>query len=247
MSLIGDLFSSINPLASEEERDKRQKNISDRFDAMFGSEQNRAQTKLDALSVAGKGLGYDFSVNNLEHYRLATGEPLTVSRKQLGKYDTVLNAERKNQDRLIEAVKHHGKLKRVNGENVSLDDIKDNERVKLDDYYDVDNRTGDDFRNRDSDLGFGLGSFKLRSQSNLNFVKSGNKLLPYGYVLHGIDDMYDFNKDYPYASELYKLEKDGLAKPYKIKSQWKSYPVGVIDIKDGRLDASGLEWTLSEQ
>ena len=126
---------------------------------------------------------------------------------------------------------------------VLLSDLRDGDKFFLKDHYDSDFVT-DDYKWKNPDLAHTLGSFKLHSESNLEFIKRGNKLLPYGYVNHTIEDTYDFNRGTRDFLLYSPLENAGKAKSFKIKSTWKTQPTGVIKLGSDKLDTSGIEWIL---
>jgi len=181
-------------------------------------------------------------------------DPYNYSVSRLRDSRTIKSGEVLNQQRLLDALATTNKLRRKKANNrgydpgrYSLADMRDGDNFELDDYYDVDKSSSDGFRNRDFDLSASLGSFKLRSKSNLRFIKFGDKLLPYGSVEHGIaNEKYDFHPGKSPDGTFDKaLENMGWARPYPVKATWKTYPLGVIKIgNDGKRDRSGVEWGL---
>lgn len=177
----------------------------------------------------------------------------------LRKTRTVRDAESMNNDRLLSSITKEGRLRKKNSkmwsvnmgmysEPYSIWDMKDGERFSLEDYYDVDNEARSVFSNRDKDLSTSLGSFKLRSKSKLDFVKYGDKVLPYGNVDHSITDRYDFHEGKsPFGTTGKILEESGLGKPFPVKANWKTFPYGIIKLGgDGKVDTSGVEWEAKE-
>jgi hypothetical protein len=186
--------------------------------------------------------GLDSSNDMSDHYRYGDGKDVYLPPEKIREDKTISRGEKNNQHRLLNSITKSKKIYNENGDVVNLEDVKENERIYLDDYYDVDSSKEDVLNNRDYDLYGSLGSHKLRSKSKMSFVKSNNKLLPYGYVEHNIEDTYDFNGGTSFNLLFSPLEKAGQAKPYKIKSKWKNYPIGVTNIKNNILDTSGIEW-----
>lgn len=186
-----------------------------------------------------------------DHYRYGEEEDYTYPSSYLRGMKTIGSGEKENQDRLLSSLTKQGTLRKTKRpaikdnllDRYSLKDIKDREEFYLDDYYDLDFNDKRKTDESDTDLKYSLGSFKLNSKSNLKFYRMGNKLLPYGDVEHSVSDLYDFNgNNYPLGTFGKALEKMGKGKPYKVYSSWRTYPMGVIDIKDDTVDASNIEW-----
>jgi len=203
-------------------------------------------TATNIFDVVGKSFGYDNSVNSLEHYREASGKDVNIPSDTLRKFKTIRDAENKNQQRLFNTLAQQRNIHRINpdrtSEPVTIDQLKDNDRIVLKDYFDADIKPDQEDNNGDQDLHYSLGNFKMRSNSNLQFVKFGDKLLPYGNVEHTINDVYDFNPGNRFNLLLSPMEKTGEAKIYTNKSTWKTQPIGVIRINGNKLDTSGVEW-----
>jgi len=207
--------------------------------------QKVGSTILDQWGNFTNETGLDLSYDTVKHYKDNSGHDIEIQPSTLRKYKTIQKSEKKNQNRLLESLEMSKAIYRNDKSGrhpVNLNDIKDNERIVLDDYYDADNGYMDELINNDPDIYGALGRFKLKSKSNLEFVKTGNKLLPYGYVDHTIIDNYDFNPGTPLGLLINTIEDANKAKSYKIKSRWKTRPIGVIDIKDNKLDTSGIIW-----
>jgi hypothetical protein len=247
MTLLGDVFGSINPFSSETEREGHQHNIEKQtINLLHSAQATVADAGLDAFKFIGKHLGFDLSDEMATHYQDGDGKTLNLPKEKLEKFNTIKKAENTNQTRILNSITKSGTLfkKDKDGslEPVNLDQLKNHEKVYMKDYYDVDENESKDIANKDLDLSTSLGSFKLRSKSNIELVKSGNKLLPYGNVEHTINDKYDFNNMSLYEPMARPLEQSYKAKPYEVKSQWKNMPVGVITIHDDKIDTSGIEW-----
>lgn len=180
-----------------------------------------------------------------DHYIKRNGEILEIPAEKVNDRELIKKATQKNETRLINALKSEKNIykKLPNGDlkKTRLSDLKDNDHIVLDDYFDSDHSTSS-YIVKDPDLGFSLGSFKLRSKSNLEFVKTNNKLLPYGHVQHTINDTYDFNEGTIDRMIAHPLEKVGKSHPYPVKATWKSKPIGIIPITEEELDTSQLKW-----
>lgn len=220
MNLLGDLVDEIKGIPSKLSKALHD-NVSE-IPRMFGK-----------YLGPGKEDTYDYSVPRLRNTK------------------TVKDGEVKNQGRLLDTLATTKKLRRRKPNNqaydsglYSLQEMMDGDVFELDDHYDVDSSADDVLNNNDYDLMGSLGSFKLNSKSKLHFVKFGEKLLPYGNVEHNVkNETYDFNPGInPFYDYLHGLEKEGKASSYPVKASWKMQPMGVIKIKNGKIDRSEVEW-----
>lgn len=228
--------------------------------SFFGNLLQGIEDKIDNVKTAASGLAADLVLgygatplfkdtsDAFMHYRMADGAENKIPKEKLRDYQTIRDAENKNQDRLLGSLAQQKKLYRRTKDNskesVKFSDLHNNDIILLDDQFDVDHNKYDAVLNGNPDLGTSLGSFKLKSKSNLEFVKFGNKLLPYGNVEHSVNDIYDFNPGSPWHAIFSPLEKVGRAKSYTNKSSWKTQPMGVITIDGDNIDTSGIEWNI---
>lgn len=188
------------------------------------------------------------------HYFGLDNDPYEYPVEKLRETVTIRNAEKINQDRLLDALSKPGKLRKKVFQSLvtteyqdgrySLDDMKDGELFGLDDYTDADRRSQEVFHNGDYDTFWGLGSFKMRTRgNNLQFKKTSRGILPYGYADHEISDSYDFDGPQNSKYSILKNAEDlGLAERYPVKARWRTRPFGIINIKDSKIDKSNITW-----
>lgn len=232
MDLLNVLKNAFNMNAATNP-EKARKAFEDVRDADYGESSRMAGHYLETSPVFRAGSAYDYPVDTLR------------------KTKTIREGEQENHMRLLNSLTRPNVLRKKRGPlastgygvvepSYSLGDIKNGEAFTLEDYYDQDIKTVD---NSDADVALGLGSYKMRSKSNLQFVKFDDKILPYGDVSHQIEDVYDFEKDRGFFGTAGKtLEDSNLAVPFPVKSQWRTRPLGVIRVQDGKVDQSGVEW-----
>src|ERR1700748_3465602 len=102
MTIIGDIFGSINPFSSQENRETHQENLEKRAtNLLHSAEESIAQTGLDTIKFVGSHLGFDLSKEMADYYQTGNGKTLVLSEEKLEKFNTIQKAENTNQNRIL--------------------------------------------------------------------------------------------------------------------------------------------------
>ncbi|MCB9988397.1 MAG: peptidoglycan-binding protein [Rhodospirillales bacterium] len=244
--------SAINPLKPQNPslNPKAQKALDD------------AQKKLEAYKKQ-----YQLTPKLLEHYLGKSGEPVTLSEKDIDSARLYKKAIQTNQKRFEDSMvkgvvdrtyEWHGNVASGNkGVTSTFKDqilnLKDGETIMLDnpkiknagDSWDRDIGRWNSTLN-DPEQGFALGAVKIRSLGNLKAKRTGNKIEITGDVDHRINDTYDFNDDTLFDRNVFEgyrlLAKEGLARPFEVHGSKKQKVTGTLEIKNGRITNPQFKW-----
>ncbi len=74
----------------------------------------------------------------------------------------------------------------------------------------------------------------MKSTGNLSVKRTGDQLNVSGMIDHGVHDNYDYELDQPMGLGGLAMEQYGGAKSFPIKSNWRTYLNGTVDIFGGQ-------------
>jgi hypothetical protein len=199
----------------------------------------------------------------LQHYLDGGGEPVTIDPALLLGYQQVQDAERQNLHRFVKSLtgnindyrfSQHRVIDSINrlnalrdGEETSWRDEWSNsfggyDPVRLKAML----KNDSEFRNSKGnqgtpiggeswqDLYLSLGKSNVKSVGDLRAKRIGELLQLSGVIDHSIDDRYDFELPQPIGLGGLAMEQYGGAKSFPIKSNWRTFLDGTVDLQLGR-------------
>jgi hypothetical protein len=200
----------------------------------------------------------------LQHYLDGSGEPVTIDPALLLGHQPVQDAEKANLQRfvrnLVGNVNDYTTTQPNAAENIrKLNALRDGEYARLADEWSrsfghqsyshaMTGMLDEDQDFRDSmgakgvpiggqsahDLLLSLGKSNVKSRGDLSVGRIGDQLHVSSMIDHGIDDRYDFELLQPLGLGGLAMEQYGGAKSFPLKSNWRTYLDGVVDLQLGR-------------
>jgi hypothetical protein len=200
----------------------------------------------------------------LQHYLDGTGEPVTIDAPTLLGHAQVQDAERQNLHRFTKSLvdninNYRAGQSAVLGNINKLNALRDGEETNIQDEWSRSFGSGDYstdlammlgrdwmFRNSEGTTGvpvggknwhdilLSLGRSNVKSIGNLRVKRTGDQLSVSGMIDHGINDKYDYELDQPMGLGGLAMEQYGFAKSFPVRSNWRTYLEGTVDIHGGR-------------
>jgi len=195
--------------------------------------------KTDAMEFGAHAIGFDMAAQALEHYRGGSGEPLELPSEALRAHPAIQRAQADNQGQLSQHFLNQpglsDKLSALkDGESLTYPLTQTNKGINADDF---------------SDLHYAAGRSNLDTTATLTFTRKGSMLAVDGGQAHDWHDVYDWAKGSSFfggamtGDEMIGLEKQGKAKPFVLRGQWKTPVRGSIPIgADGTLGIPDINW-----
>jgi hypothetical protein len=199
----------------------------------------------------------------LQHYLDGSGEAVTIDPALLLGHQNIQDAERTNLDRFVKTLvgninDYRYSQPAVIGNINKLNALRDGEEVNLKDEWSssfggyspstLGIMLSDELRFRQSegsagtpiggktwhDLNLSLGKSNVKSVGDLRIKRLGDQLQISGVIDHNVNDRYDFKLPQIMGLGALAMEQYGGANGFPIKSNWRTYLDGTVDIFGGR-------------
>ena len=211
-----------------------------------------AQKRMDRNLDLMKAAGFSRAEKHLKHYLEGTGQDVTYSRKEMRAIPQFAKGELVNNSRIEKSFTGEQKQdfegKRRTYKKI-LADLKDGKEDTLEsDYWESKYDKRVQLLSGDPDFALAFGDTSLKSEGKFKARREGNLIYIYGSVTHRLDDPYDFTKGQSGGDDALTVERDGGAKIYRMKAEWKQNVAGTVTIEDDKLNKPRLtnprfDWT----
>jgi hypothetical protein len=197
----------------------------------------------------------------LDHYLDGTGEPVTLDPDTVMAFDNVRDALAVNRERFeLITLEPYGSTGSPHERAIkrSLIELPDGETIKFETHWDNDIGSmgleisalmdGINLENQmdpsEVESILSIGRANVDSFGTFTVSRTGDRLNVDGVVTHRLTDTYDFNPGNPLTVGPRSLAEHGVAREFKIFSEWQEQISGHIDRRPGQhRNGRDLEWS----